>query len=1272
MDRIDDELDQLQITTRCSRSANRTRSLSRGFSKRRTRKWSVFGKPRSLSKSKESSCSDSGLAVSLGSSSTGLQHTDELIKSGTSRQSRTKFKKSSHLGDTALNGSTGLSGSGSSTYNDQSELSRQTNLDPPFLFPITKHMNSHPSFLASAGLHQRVSLLDAPITLPDTEELGSADGASVQSVDTPRTEDFEAAFQDNLVKQVAGAPVVGCLSLESDSDTVNTDFVRDKIQQAAPEVEDIISTAGIDTMETMSDLERHRSSKPSYLSNGHGQNYDASSESETDREMVREIREESVRIQKEMELERKARRNKEASSTSALMTPKSREKTPASSDTTPNGSDRQYSASSSRYATGSNSGTPTNATTVSQVSIPSLSVNSSHANTHTGDAEMIERLNNEKLRLLREISVLQGKMRNMEEELSTSERKAKDTRVRVEEARSQMLLAEFKKDSALKEFTELSSELERGRQLRADIQLESAQRIPVTAQGPVGNSFGLSSAELSDLLSERNQLRTIVESRNSSVQLEKAEIERQLNDTKQELFSEQRANRDRLAGLENKMEDLMAQLSQVNTEKETKALELDAFRSKNHKLEQSLRELEKSKLEAIMERDKEIEVLKETSQRDVLEIKMKLNNDLNNSNRLLKIAEEKCLKLQVEIEHRENLNQDLREECNLLQSRTVDEEESHDQMIREMTRRLAALQEQKQSELEVLKSQMEIENLNMVETTNTELQRQHEELIASLKEDYDSQLNQQQHLLNGKDEEICLLRSRLTQQEEAGRKLTERLKADTRIQLEQAVQNERYMWEKEQRHVEGETLKQCKEEADKQHEQLREQIDIEQRRCRQLDDQYRALKSELEEQRHQNQKLYEEKLAAVGKSKQAAQEETNIQLEKIRQQLEEDTERVLDKLRSELTMREDEIRELKNEVSDLQQQDSDSCIALEKLEKLVVSEINDECRKTAHLLGLTPRKAQGAGFRHSSSPSRSGKGKRRRTKSVTTSAIANLRACNEEMRNAVKELKEDVEALKSALYKAKKSKETELEEIKKQMSRAKGHDMDDLRVRLTQEHKAQIDHICAMVGEHEKLSKLVNSRDRELKDIRQNMRSWKDETANKMADKFTDELHNQLKVYLSRLERKLADKTLHRSLRDSAKKTQSADRQQSGNLAMDDLGASPPLRQSVQSRIRQLRSRSSSAHRATSLSTPDLSLAAESASTALEQRVKLAELKAHLAEERAARNQALLNHKLQEVNQLQHTLNSQTKDLLSLERSFEDLKQVSYSPPGLASHHMMT
>jgi len=45
----------------------------------------------------------------------------------------------------------------------------------------------------------------------------------------------------------------------------------------------------------------------------------------------------------------------------------------------------------------------------------------------------------------------------------------------------------------------------------------------------------------------------------------------------------------------------------------------------------------------------------------------------------------------------------------------------------------------------------------------------------------------------------------------------------------------------------------------------------------------------------------------------------------------------------------------------------------------------------------------------------------------------------------------------------------------------------------------------------------------------------------------------------------------------------------------------------------------------------------------LEQKVRLAELKAQLAEERANRNQAMLSQKMHEVNGLQSTLNQQAK-----------------------------
>lgn len=63
-----------------------------------------------------------------------------------------------------------------------------------------------------------------------------------------------------------------------------------------------------------------------------------------------------------------------------------------------------------------------------------------------------------------------------------------------------------------------------------------------------------------------------------------------------------------------------------------------------------------------------------------------------------------------------------------------------------------------------------------------------------------------------------------------------------------------------------------------------------------------------------------------------------------------------------------------------------------------------------------------------------------------------------------------------------------------------------------QEHMEQIDHICMLVSDQSTYRRLLNMRDRELRDVHKHMSTWKDQTAGKMADKFSDELLNQLKL----------------------------------------------------------------------------------------------------------------------------------------------------------------
>lgn len=65
-----------------------------------------------------------------------------------------------------------------------------------------------------------------------SDRLPGLDGASVHSVDTPRTEDFEQAFQINLVKQVAGVAVSNFPGAESENDTIDSNYIKQKLRQS--------------------------------------------------------------------------------------------------------------------------------------------------------------------------------------------------------------------------------------------------------------------------------------------------------------------------------------------------------------------------------------------------------------------------------------------------------------------------------------------------------------------------------------------------------------------------------------------------------------------------------------------------------------------------------------------------------------------------------------------------------------------------------------------------------------------------------------------------------------------------------------------------------------------------------------------------------------------------------------------------------------------------------------------------------------------------------
>lgn len=72
----------------------------------------------------------------------------------------------------------------------------------------------------------------------------------------------------------------------------------------------------------------------------------------------------------------------------------------------------------------------------------------------------------------------------------------------------------------------------------------------------------------------------------------------------------------------------------------------------------------------------------------------------------------------------------------------------------------------------------------------------------------------------------------------------------------------------------------------------------------------------------------------------------------------QDMQREVDRVQTQLRQAEDEIRTLKSEKQQIVSREKDSQAALDRVEKTVINELNEECRRGATALGVSPRQVQ--------------------------------------------------------------------------------------------------------------------------------------------------------------------------------------------------------------------------------------------------------------------------------------------------------------------------
>ncbi|XP_060081295.1 uncharacterized protein LOC132560648 [Ylistrum balloti] len=167
---------------------------------------------------------------------------------------------------------------------------------------------------------------------------------------------------------------------------------------------------------------------------------------------------------------------------------------------------------------------------------------------------------------------------------------------------------------------------------------------------------------------------------------------------------------------------------------------------------------------------------------------------------------------------------------------------------------------------------------------------------------------------------------------------------------------------------------------------------------------------DLEEGKQQNKQAMHDKMVAVAKAKDNVRNEMQAEFDKAKDKMTQDYQREIDKLTEIVRQQEEELRKLKTERIQWIHQDRQNSTVLDKLERTVVNEVNEECRRTSNVLGVGPRKVNIASFQGDS-----------QIRTPTTSAL-------EEM---VQKIKEQLE----------KEKNMELERLKAKLAKGSQNEL---------------------------------------------------------------------------------------------------------------------------------------------------------------------------------------------------------------------------------------
>ncbi|XP_077967499.1 uncharacterized protein LOC120337216 isoform X3 [Styela clava] len=684
----------------------------------------------------------------------------------------------------------------------------------------------------------------------------------------------------------------------------------------------------------------------------------------------------------------------------------------------------------------------------------------------------IEEIESKKKTSEQELKLMEKTMEGHRINLLKLEEKLRENQAKADDARTELMVLEFKKD-----------------QCRKDLDATTKEFNTMQDKVKETEDLGMSYDDIVALMQERDDLRARFrrgEASRTSI-TERQELERALHTAKEDLFRERKLTRERVEELEEKMEDVNHSFEIMESEKNT----------------------EISRLQSVIEEMKKTEAVDRNSpykadRVDAIEAeKRNLFEKIDELNKLLQQKNNEIVSLATETNRSREENRKLQEKVSELESKMSEQIELREKLISETERNTNALKKDKEHAIAAGKQEKEHEIQRILE----ELEKEKSRAVLEYKSEHQEEICRLRSVLENKDKEIEQLRGRLNHEDDAKRALGEKLRMDAKEQVRSVLAKERLSWEQEKQIADKREDDSRRADFEKERTHLNSEVEEARNKCKIATEQISRLRTEIEELRLETRKLLQEKLDAATQAREHERRDQNKKMDQLRAELEEMNQTEIEKQRSKYNKLEEEMRKIKHEKNDALLKCKEANSNSERNERCFTVEVYDECQKIGDLIrGIrTPSQSRN---RSSSLASRSGSHLSRSNRPTNAEgAVSQLRALSDDVRATLRDLTTEVETHRRAAQIAQRERDmaatnsgqsrnstSSSNHLSQQIAKLNGHNSEDIRA----------------------LSKQLSEKDNELRDIQRNMCMWKDTTAQKLAQKFEEELAVQLERKLGR------------------------------------------------------------------------------------------------------------------------------------------------------------